>query len=183
MGEHDDDTAGSGEEGESEELSGYTAVRISKKLHATVKEFIGEHPDWAWGGLADFVRDAIRYYMAYVRRQDDFKVVRLGKLPKRVLELAEPMMDIDMYERFRKDIVGVVASFNPSEDPDLFFDAVVECLGKYIGRELAGLVVEQLYMAESNSDSGERGRTGIGPFSGDRWDRDDDMEGDGLEEG
>ena len=123
----------------------WVGVRISKVMMAQIEVTIENHPEWAWSNPNDFVRDAVRRHLEYVRQQESLRRKSILGLHTRVLELSKEMLDYSTYEEFKEKLLNVAKTTDIEKEPIKFLDASTELLGNLVGETLAKNIISRLY--------------------------------------
>jgi len=139
MASEEENSNGEGSKGK------WVGVRLSKVMMEQIKETVDSHPEWAWRNPQDFVRDAVRRHMEYIREQDRFSRRKISDIPGKVDSIAKEMLDGDIYSEFRKKMSAVVSNVDSGKDPKLFLNTMEDVLAEYVGETLASDVLKRLY--------------------------------------
>ncbi|MCK4717718.1 MAG: hypothetical protein KAT70_03525 [Thermoplasmata archaeon] len=123
----------------------WVGVRLSKVMMAQVEETVETHPEWAWSNPNDFVRDAVRRHLEYVRKQDAMDSQKIMSLPSKLLDLVRGMLDTPSYDDFRRKLHSIMSDMEVEKEPRQFLDNATELLASYLGETLAGNIMDKMY--------------------------------------
>ncbi|MCD6461712.1 MAG: hypothetical protein J7L61_03110 [Thermoplasmata archaeon] len=155
-GEGRKENGGSAGDGDTGPQSKWIGIRLSRVMMEQVKEIVETHPEWAWRNPNDFVRDAVRRHMEYVRNQDRYNRRRVSSLPGKVDRIAEAVLDEKVYDEFRRKLSNILSSVDSGREPELFLRTVKDLLAEYVGEDLSARLIANLYEEQGGEDNGRK---------------------------
>jgi len=123
----------------------WVGVRLSRLMMQQIETLIEEHLEWAWSTPNDFVRDAVRRHMEYVRTQGSFQKQRMEDFPKKAREVMKQVVDEGSLAEFEAKLDALLDSVDVNKEPKKFLDEFTEMLAEAVGPTLAKKLTGRLY--------------------------------------
>ncbi|MGC9059875.1 MAG: hypothetical protein ACP5JR_01365 [Thermoplasmata archaeon] len=132
----------------------WVGVRLSKVMMHQIEDVVNSHPEYAWNGPNDFVRDAVRRHLEYIRRQDLLREGKIASLQPKVEKLIEDSFGEEERTRFERELKAIEREIDLAREPQRFVEALTKLLentyGQAIARTISKKLLEMLQFKEEN---------------------------------
>ncbi|MEM3493890.1 MAG: hypothetical protein QXD15_06010, partial [Thermoplasmata archaeon] len=105
---------------------------------------VNTHPEYAWNGPNDFVRDAIRRHLEYIRRQDMLREGKIEMLQPRVEKLIEDSLGVEERAKFERELKAIEREIDVAKEPLAFVEALTKLLENTYGQAIAKTISRKL---------------------------------------
>ncbi|MEM3397250.1 MAG: hypothetical protein QW620_06725 [Thermoplasmata archaeon] len=122
----------------------WVGVRLSKVMMHQIEMVVNTHPEYAWNGPNDFVRDAVRRHLEYIRRQDMLREGKIETLQPKVEQLIEESLGVEERARFEKELKAIEREIDVAKEPQAFVDALTKLLENTYGQSIAKTISKKL---------------------------------------
>lgn len=126
----------------SEDNRKWVGVRLSKAMMHQVEDAVEGHPEYAWSTPNDFVRDAVRRHLEYVRQQEYLKQGELMALPERVEDVLKRSLGDKFAGEFERRLAKATKGIDPAKDPRTYIQAVTALLSSTLGPTMAKVITD-----------------------------------------
>ncbi|MCX8173189.1 MAG: hypothetical protein N3F63_01050 [Thermoplasmata archaeon] len=122
----------------------WVGVRLSKVMMHQIEMVVNTHPEYAWNGPNDFVRDAVRRHLEYIRRQDMLREGRIESLQPKVEQIIEESLGVEERTRFERELRAIEREIDVAKEPQAFVDALTKLLENTYGQSIAKTISKKL---------------------------------------
>lgn len=122
----------------------WVGVRLSKVMMHQIEMVVNTHPEYAWNGPNDFVRDAVRRHLEYIRRQDMLREGKIEALQPKVEKLIEDSLGLEERTRFERELKAIEKEIDVAKEPQAFIDALTKLLENTYGTAIAKTISKKL---------------------------------------
>jgi hypothetical protein len=132
----------------------WVGVRLSKVMMHQIEAVVSTHPEYAWNGPNDFVRDAVRRHLEYIRRQDLIREGKIEALQPRVEKLIEDSLGEEARTQFERELKAIEREIDVTKQPMVFIDALTKLLENTYGQAIAKTISKKLLEMIQNKHGG-----------------------------
>lgn len=122
----------------------WVGVRLSKVMMHQIEMVVNTHPEYAWNGPNDFVRDAVRRHLEYIRRQDMLREGKIEMIQPKVEQLIEESLGVEERARFERELKAIEKEIDVAKEPQAFVDALTKLLENTYGQSIAKTISKKL---------------------------------------
>ncbi|MEM4292930.1 MAG: hypothetical protein QXJ27_02015 [Thermoplasmata archaeon] len=122
----------------------WVGVRLSKTMMHQIEMVVNTHPEYAWNGPNDFVRDAVRRHLEYIRRQDMLREGKIEMLQPRVEKLIEDSLGVEERAKFERELKAIEREIDVAKEPLAFVEALTKLLENTYGQAIAKTISRKL---------------------------------------
>jgi len=119
-----------------------------------IEAVVSTHPEYAWNGPNDFVRDAVRRHLEYIRRQDLIREGKIEALQPRVEKLIEDSLGEEARTQFERELKAIEREIDVTKQPMVFIDALTKLLENTYGQAIAKTISKKLLEMIQNKHGG-----------------------------
>ncbi len=131
--------------------SKWTAVRLSRELKEHIETVIAGHPELGYGGLADFVRDAVRRRLEELREREFVTENGIDTALEHTRRIVLEIMGPDGLVVFDRKMAEVSAEMKNASPADVMA-AIRRVLRETMGSAAERSISERIYMREVDED-------------------------------